>query len=74
MDRFSGDRTLPYVHGAAYPLSTALDLPLGGMPATDYLADLGFDVYLVDRPGYGLSGRPAIMNAPAPDKDRKSVV
>jgi pimeloyl-ACP methyl ester carboxylesterase len=67
VDRFAGDRILLYVHGATYPASTALDLPLGGMSAMDYLAGLGFDVYLVDLPGYGLSGRPAIMNAPAAD-------
>ena len=33
----------------------------------DYLAGLGFDVYLVDLPGYGLSKRPAVMDAPAAD-------
>ncbi|GJE14564.1 alpha/beta hydrolase [Methylobacterium longum] len=66
-DRFPGDRILLYVHGATYPASTALDLPLGGMSAMDYLAGLGFDVYLVDLPGYGLSGRPGVMSAPAAD-------
>ncbi|MGC5124312.1 alpha/beta fold hydrolase, partial [Escherichia coli] len=33
----------------------------------DYLAGLGFDVYCVDLPGYGLSGRPAAMDAPPAD-------
>lgn len=67
IDRFPGDRILLYVHGATYPASTAFDLPLGGMSPMDYLADLGFDVYLVDLPGYGLSGRPKVMDAPASD-------
>ncbi|MEG9528416.1 MAG: alpha/beta hydrolase [Hyphomicrobiales bacterium] len=66
-ERFPGDRILLYVHGATYPASTAFDLPLGGMSPMDYLAGLGFDVYLVDLPGYGLSGRPAAMSAPASD-------
>ncbi|NEU14768.1 alpha/beta hydrolase [Methylobacterium sp. BTF04] len=67
IQQFPADRILLYVHGATYPASTALDLPLSGMSAMDYLAGLGFDVYLVDLPGYGLSGRPAAMSAPAAD-------
>ena len=66
-ERFPGDRILLYVHGSTYPSSTAFDLPLGGMSAMDYLAGLGFDVYCVDLPGYGLSGRPAAMDAPPAD-------
>ncbi|TNC12395.1 alpha/beta hydrolase [Methylobacterium terricola] len=63
--RFAADRILLYVHGATYPASTAFDLPLAGLSMMDYLAGLGFDTYLVDLPGYGLSGRPAAMNRPA---------
>ncbi|KTS30740.1 alpha/beta hydrolase [Methylobacterium indicum] len=66
-ERFAPDRILLYVHGATYPASTAFDLPLGGLSMMDYLAGLGFDVYLVDLPGYGLSGRPAAMGRPAAD-------
>ena len=66
-ERFPGDRILLFVHGSTYPASTAFDLPLGGMSAMDYLAGQGFDVYLVDLPGYGQSGRPAQMSAPASD-------
>ncbi|SEP49288.1 Lysophospholipase, alpha-beta hydrolase superfamily [Methylobacterium sp. ap11] len=66
-ERFAPDRILLYVHGATYPASTAFDLPLAGLSMMDYLAGLGFDVYLVDLPGYGLSGRPAAMGRPAAD-------
>ncbi len=31
----------------------------------DYIAGRGFDVYLLDFPGYGASGRPAAMDQPA---------
>ncbi len=65
--KFGSDRILLYVHGATYPASTAFDLPLGGLSMMDYLAGKGFDVYLVDLPGYGLSGRPAQMSRPAAD-------
>ncbi|MCF4125155.1 alpha/beta hydrolase [Methylobacterium sp. SyP6R] len=66
-ERFAADRILLYVHGATYPASTAFDLPLAGLSMMEYLAGLGFDVYLVDLPGYGLSGRPAAMSRPAAD-------
>ena len=48
-------RTLVFVHGATYPASTAFDLPLGGTSFMDDLAEHGFDVYLLDLPGYGRS-------------------
>lgn len=66
-DAFPAERILLFVHGSTYPASTAFDLPLDGMSAMDFLAGKGFDVYLVDLPGYGLSGRPAQMSAPAAD-------
>ena len=62
---FSPDRTLVFVHGATYPASTAFDLELGGLSWMDYIARRGFDVYLLDLPGYGRSTRPAAMDAPA---------
>lgn len=65
MKRFSPERTLLYVHGATYPAETAFDLNLGGFSWMDYLACLGYDVYLVDLRGYGQSTRPAEMNEPA---------
>lgn len=63
--RFSAERTLLYVHGATYPAETAFDLPLGGFSWMDYLACLGYDVYLVDLRGYGQSTRPPEMQEPA---------
>ncbi len=62
--RFGPDRTLVFVHGATYPASTAFDLELGGLSWMDHIAARGFDVYLLDLPGYGRSTRPAAMDQP----------
>jgi pimeloyl-ACP methyl ester carboxylesterase len=67
MKHFSPDRTLVFVHGATYPASTAFDLELGGLSWMDFIAEHGFDVYLLDLPGYGRSTRPAAMGEPAMD-------
>ena len=64
MSHFSPDRTLVFVHGATYPASSAFDLELGGLSWMDYIAQHGFDVYLLDLPGYGRSTRPASMDEP----------
>jgi pimeloyl-ACP methyl ester carboxylesterase len=63
----SPDRILLYVHGATYPSETAFDLQLDGMSWMDYIAAHGWDVYLVDLRGYGLSTRPPEMDRPAQD-------
>jgi pimeloyl-ACP methyl ester carboxylesterase len=65
MSSFAPERTLLFVHGATYPASTAFDLELGGLSWMDYIARRGFDVYLMDLPGYGASTRPAAMDQPA---------
>src|SRR5271157_2838312 len=57
MSAFAPERTLLFVHGATYPAETAFDLELGGMSWMDYIARRGFDVYLMDLPGYGASTR-----------------
>jgi pimeloyl-ACP methyl ester carboxylesterase len=62
---FAQDRILLFVHGATYPAETAFDLPLNGLSMMDYLAQEGFDVYLVDIRGYGGSTRPPEMDKPA---------
>jgi len=61
------DRILLYVHGATYPSETAFDLRLDGMSWMDYIAAHGWDVYLVDLRGYGLSTRPPEMDRPPQD-------
>lgn len=65
MTRFTPERTVVFVHGATYPASTAFDLELGGLSWMDYIAQRGFDVYLIDLPGYGKSTRPAAMDGAA---------
>jgi pimeloyl-ACP methyl ester carboxylesterase len=62
MTTFRPERTVLYVHGATYPASTAFDLPLGGMSWMDYIAERGYDVYLLDLRGYGKSTRPKEMS------------
>lgn len=62
---FDAAHTLVFVHGATYPASTAFDLELNGLSWMDYIARRGFDVYLLDLPGYGHSTRPASMDQPA---------
>ncbi|MGE0969557.1 alpha/beta fold hydrolase [Klebsiella sp. WOUb02] len=55
------------IHGARVPGIASFDLPVrGGSLATD-LAMAGFRVYILDLRGYGLSSRPAEMDAP-PDQ------
>ena len=67
--KFSADRILLYVHGATYPSETAFDLKLNGFSWMDYIAQHGYDVYLVDLRGYGKSTRPPEMDKPAADND-----
>jgi pimeloyl-ACP methyl ester carboxylesterase len=63
--KFSPEKTLLYVHGSTYPSETAFDLPLGGISWMEYLAQRGYDVWLVDLRGYGKSTRPPEMDQPA---------
>jgi len=63
--KFAGDKILLYVHGSTYPAETAFDLQLNGMSWMDYVAQHGYDVYLVDVRGYGKSTRPPEMDQPA---------
>jgi pimeloyl-ACP methyl ester carboxylesterase len=62
---FDAVHTLVFVHGATYPASTAFDLELNRMSWMDYMARRGFDVYLLDLPGYGRLMRPASLDQPA---------
>src|SRR5580692_3578975 len=67
--KFAPDKILLYVHGATYPAETAFDLQLNGLSWMDYIAQHGYDVYLVDIRGYGRSTRPPEMDQPAADNE-----
>ncbi|MBX3525221.1 MAG: alpha/beta fold hydrolase [Rhodoblastus sp.] len=62
---FGPERTLLMVHGATYPASVAFDLPIEGLSWMDHLANAGFDVWVMDLPGYGRSDRPKELEGPA---------
>ena len=64
---FPPGRILLFVHGATYPAESAFDLKLDGLSWMDYIAQHGYDVYMVDLRGYGKSTRPAEMSQPAAD-------
>ncbi|MGA0025256.1 MAG: alpha/beta hydrolase [Burkholderiales bacterium] len=61
---YGAERTLLFVHGSTYPAEAVFDYPLKGLSWMQYIAQRGFDVYLVDVRGYGRSTRPAAMDAP----------
>jgi len=63
--QFTSEKTLLFVHGATEPAEATFDLPLEGMSWMDYIAQRGWDVYLVDVRGYGRSTRPPEMDQPA---------
>ena len=62
---FNPANVVLFVHGATYPAETAFDLQLDGLSWMDYMAQRGYDVYLVDVRGYGKSSRPPEMGQPA---------
>jgi pimeloyl-ACP methyl ester carboxylesterase len=65
MTSFRPERTVVFVHGATYPAHTAFDLKLGGLSWMEYIAQRGYDVYLLDLRGYGKSTRPKEMDEDA---------
>src|SRR3954469_10716958 len=66
-DKFGPEKILLFVHGSTYPGEAPFALPLGGLSWMDYIAQRGFDVWLVDVRGYGRSTRPKEMDQPAKD-------
>jgi pimeloyl-ACP methyl ester carboxylesterase len=62
---FTSDRIVLFVHGSSFPAETSFDLPLDGLSWMDYIAQRGFDVYMLDVRGYGRSTRPPEMSQPA---------
>jgi pimeloyl-ACP methyl ester carboxylesterase len=65
MTQFTAQKTLLFVHGGTSPGEAVFDFPLEGLSWTDYIAQRGWDVYLVDVRGYGRSTRPPEMDQPA---------
>jgi pimeloyl-ACP methyl ester carboxylesterase len=65
VNRFRAEKIVLFVHGATYPAETSFDLKLNGISWMEYIAQRGYDVYLVDVRGYGRSTRPAEMDKPA---------
>jgi pimeloyl-ACP methyl ester carboxylesterase len=63
--QFTSEKTLLFVHGATQPAEATFDLPIEGLSWMDYIAQHGWDVYLVDVRGYGRSTRPPEMDQPA---------
>jgi pimeloyl-ACP methyl ester carboxylesterase len=64
VDHFAPEKIVLFVHGATYPSETAFDLKLDGISWMEYIAQRGYDVYLVDVRGYGRSTRPPAMDQP----------
>jgi pimeloyl-ACP methyl ester carboxylesterase len=65
VSHFGPEMTLLFVHGATYPASVVFDLAVDGLSWMDAIVARGFDVWLMDLPGYGRSSRPKEMEAPA---------
>ena len=57
---------LVMIHGATYASSGVFDYPRPDGSWADLLAGAGFDVWMIDLPGYGQAERPAAMCRPAP--------
>jgi pimeloyl-ACP methyl ester carboxylesterase len=65
LEQFTSEKTLLFVHGATQPAEATFDLPIEGLSWMDYIAQHGWDVYLIDVRGYGRSTRPPEMDQPA---------
>jgi pimeloyl-ACP methyl ester carboxylesterase len=65
ISNFGSDRIVLFVHGATYCAESGFDLPLNGLSWMDYVAQRGWDVYIMDVRGYGRSTRPAERSKPA---------
>ena len=62
---FGPEKIVLFVHGAIAPAESTFDLPLDGTSWMDYIAQRGYDVYLMDVRGFGASTRPPEMSRPA---------
>jgi pimeloyl-ACP methyl ester carboxylesterase len=61
---FGPEKIVLFVSGATYPAESVFDVPFDGMSWMDYIAQRGYDVYLMDVRGYGASTRPPEMSRP----------
>jgi pimeloyl-ACP methyl ester carboxylesterase len=62
---YPSNRIALFIHGATFPSESTFDLTLGGVSWMDYIAEAGYDVYLVDVRGFGRSTHPQQMSEPA---------
>ena len=67
MTTFRADRTVLYVHGTTQASETTFDLALDGKSWMDYIAEQGWDVWLMNVRGFGGSTKPPEMDRPAAD-------
>jgi pimeloyl-ACP methyl ester carboxylesterase len=65
MTHFREGKTVLYVHGSTQAASATFDLKIDQESWMDYIAQRGYDVYLVDLRGYGRSTRPPEFAKPA---------
>jgi len=65
MTKYSSERIVLFVHSATYPSEAVFDLELDGFTWMDFIAQRGWDVYLMDVRGYGKSTLPPEMDRPA---------
>jgi len=61
---FGSSRIVLFVHGATYNAESGFDVPLQGVSWMDYVAQRGWDVYIMDVRGYGRSTKPPEMSRP----------
>ena len=64
MATFTPERVVLFVHGVTYPAETTFDLSIDGASWMDYIAERGYDVWMMDVRGYGRSTRPPGMDRP----------
>jgi len=62
---FGPEKIVLFVHGITYNSESVFDLPLNNLSWMDYVAQRGFDVYIMDLRGFGRSTRPPEMSKPA---------
>ena len=63
--KFDPEKIVLFVHGATYSSESGFDLPLNNLSWMDFVAQRGWDVYIMDLRGYGRSTRPPEMSKPA---------